>query len=819
MPLYLRTLGGLRLEGSSFSRPKPLLLLAYLALEGAKPRRYLADVFFMEASDRMNSLSRALSYLRQEVPGVIEADNKRVWSAVNCDASELLSLTDSRQFEKCLELYQGAFAADYDLGLSEELEEWLYAKREYLAATMREGLLHLAEDLARHGDFAKAAKHAEYAYTLAGAGELEPELLGRYYALLSAAESPYATKLKTEASEYGINLAATPETTRMQLHPVFIGRDRELGRLKNLEPRHWAWVKGGVGIGKTSLLKQLSGHYLPGRNGLPFATLEPLVTDVLNEGRETVLRKLSKLTGTLLVDDWELVDGESQELITKLKALKPEWKVIISSAQPPVFAVDTLIELSNLPEKALETHAEAWEKTGGVPRLVAAQLKGESLEQALETTLTALSKESRSIYFALTLLDNPDLSLVRRALELKAGVMAAGLDELVSAGLLEISGRGNLKQLARTYLNTKPNLLAALALQLAGQLSDIEAFPLYQAAKLLWSETDMPKVRKAYVAWAKEILERGFPQRAADVLDEVEMDDEVRLLKAQALERAGLYKDAFEIISNTFETPEISGLKAVLYWRLGHLIEAEAKANLALEGDERTRAAAFNTIGNLAQARGQYDKAEHLFRKVAALWRVQGNRTELAQALSNVSLAMGESGADPQMIEPILSEALNMVSDHPQLRATILNNLGFLVYERSKEYKKCEQVYEEVFLLHEQFGLSSSLIHAKNNLGVVYLLQGEVDKATECYKSAIEISQISGDKMMLGMGLANLAEITKDWEMWTEALNALKEIGLTAIVGELWTSLPKDHPFQYYSDQSEYPQAISIVKRGEREYV
>ena len=32
--MRLRTLGGLSLEGTTFTRPRPLLLLAYLALEG-----------------------------------------------------------------------------------------------------------------------------------------------------------------------------------------------------------------------------------------------------------------------------------------------------------------------------------------------------------------------------------------------------------------------------------------------------------------------------------------------------------------------------------------------------------------------------------------------------------------------------------------------------------------------------------------------------------------------------------------------------------------------------------------------------------------
>ncbi len=61
--MRLRTLGELRLEGGSFSRSKPLLPLAYLALEGAKERRYVAKFFWMGAANPRRSLNTALHQL------------------------------------------------------------------------------------------------------------------------------------------------------------------------------------------------------------------------------------------------------------------------------------------------------------------------------------------------------------------------------------------------------------------------------------------------------------------------------------------------------------------------------------------------------------------------------------------------------------------------------------------------------------------------------------------------------------------------------------------------------------------------------------
>ena len=54
--MLLRTLGGLQLEGTEFQRPKPLLLLAYLALEGPQERGYLAELFFQGSSNGRHKL-------------------------------------------------------------------------------------------------------------------------------------------------------------------------------------------------------------------------------------------------------------------------------------------------------------------------------------------------------------------------------------------------------------------------------------------------------------------------------------------------------------------------------------------------------------------------------------------------------------------------------------------------------------------------------------------------------------------------------------------------------------------------------------------
>ena len=63
----LRTFGRVQLGDGSFTRPKPLLLLAYLTVEGPCPRRRLADLFWPSAPATPDSPERddAVASLRQ----------------------------------------------------------------------------------------------------------------------------------------------------------------------------------------------------------------------------------------------------------------------------------------------------------------------------------------------------------------------------------------------------------------------------------------------------------------------------------------------------------------------------------------------------------------------------------------------------------------------------------------------------------------------------------------------------------------------------------------------------------------------------------
>ncbi|CAM3297891.1 hypothetical protein DESA109040_07105 [Deinococcus saxicola] len=147
--MKLRTLGSLSVEGVSFRRQKVRLLLAYLCAGGPQPRRRLADLFWPEAANPMNSLARHLVHLRT-LPGAVRQDGSRVeaGAAVCCDVRELRQLAQGSHLEAATALYGGPFLdtlnIPVDIPLAADLEEWVYETRETLAREVRGLWLNLA---------------------------------------------------------------------------------------------------------------------------------------------------------------------------------------------------------------------------------------------------------------------------------------------------------------------------------------------------------------------------------------------------------------------------------------------------------------------------------------------------------------------------------------------------------------------------------------------------------------------------------------------------------------------------------------------------
>lgn len=275
--MRLRTLGGLELPGSPLRQPKPLVLLAYLALEGPQERGRLSRVFWARAADPRNQLSQALSQLRRALPGVISADRDRVSTSIRADVHDLLDALDAGDLTSALALHAAPFLADVSLrNPGHELEEWLYDTRENLASRLRSTLVDRAEALIADRDRSAAIELGELAHGLGRVADPDPEMLLRLHTVLLAARSPRANDVRLDAAPFGLPLAATSAAADARLRsserrttssalPVrrtsFVGRVAELTRLSALldaDEHRLVTITGFGGVGKSRLALELA---------------------------------------------------------------------------------------------------------------------------------------------------------------------------------------------------------------------------------------------------------------------------------------------------------------------------------------------------------------------------------------------------------------------------------------------------------------------------------------------------------------------------------------------------------------------------------
>jgi predicted ATPase len=235
----LRALGNIHLEPFGFAQAKPLVLLAYVALEGEQNRDHLRELFFPNASDAAGSLRSTINRVRQILPTAFEGSGSRLKAAVACDAAEVLFALEHQDLERAVELYTAPFLENLELSdVHPELLEWVESMRTYLARGIVEAHLTLAE---RSVEQLALRHHLEAARNTAGFENLEPAWLERIATLESL--NLETAKPLVISNNLGQSLTS------------FIGRARESAHILELlqEEARLVTLVGPGGVGKTRL--------------------------------------------------------------------------------------------------------------------------------------------------------------------------------------------------------------------------------------------------------------------------------------------------------------------------------------------------------------------------------------------------------------------------------------------------------------------------------------------------------------------------------------------------------------------------------------
>lgn len=783
--MYLRTLGKLELEGSDLRRPKLLLLLSYLSLEGPKSRRHLAELLWPTATDPATSVRMALMQVRKLAHHALSDSGDEIGVSVTGDAREFLMRVDDGEPGSAIELYRGPFLPAFHLsGLGTEIEEWVLATRDLLAERARHALLQLGERDAAVGDLRAGARRAAQALALEAAPP-EPEEFRRLHTLLVAGDSPRAAEVVKAAREFGLELSLSRDSARSRLYAPasrfgqqaggpaglpsrtteFIGRDLELLELSSLLAQpgtSLVTLVGPGGVGKTSLAVQLAAaEARAGRfsGGVHFVALEslsdpeqviPAIATALGVGLSDDEAPLAKVAAFLreheslvVLDNFEHLPAAADGVASLLGGA-PGVRVLITAREPLGLTAEQVVRLEGLELPPEQLGLAAAQHQEAVALFVLRARRARSDFVLMQSDVQHVIDICRSVE-GLPLGIELAAGGVRHMQPLDiATEVRSNLDSLVSGKrdvpLRHQSLRATFEYSWALLASAQRTLLARLSVFTGGFTRDAAArvagatIPLLGAlvdkSLLRWRATGRYDMHPLIHAFASEKLRQSANDR-----------EQVRTA------HAGYIVDLAEAAEE--------GLKGSQQGAWLQRLDAE--------------------IGNLRAAL-DYEAPEGMearLRILGALWQYWPTRGRIGEWRGRFSTVLSQTQEKPTAV-----------------RAKALSGAGTLAFAQH-DWSAAGAYHSAALAIRRELGGAWGVAASLYNLGGVHAAQGELVAARPLFEESLAVMRHLGNTWSVALALSNLGLLewklgdeTAARERFQESLRLRRELGDTKGVAE-----------------------------------
>ena len=306
-----------------------------------------------------------------------------------------------------------------------------------------------------------------------------------------------------------------------------------------------------------------------------------------------------------------------------------------------------------------------------------------------------------------------------------------------------------------------------------------------------WRINTIPQSRQDAI---DQLLEARYHHHAAG------QTDQAVAVTHQAVDRLqtwGQYGRAAELCRETLTwvTPGSQEDAAFRHW-LGILAQArgdydaaEPLYRRALEiseriGDQASMANSYGQLGILAQQRGDYDAAEPLYRRALEISERIGDQASMARIYHQLG-RLAQLRGDYDAAEPLSRRALEIFEriDDQASMAIGYQQLGLLAQQRG-DYDAAEPLSRRALEIFERIGDQASLAKGYHQLGMLAQARGDYAAAEPLYRRSLEISERIGDQASMARiyhQLGILAQLRGDYDaaepLYRRALEINERIG------------------------------------------